>query len=135
MKILIKDGRIIGTATDDYSGPEVFIPAPEGFTAEDLDRYKVVDAGGGKLELTAIVPEKVSRRQAYQQLFLAGMLEGVEAAIASVDDPTQRKLVQIHWESSQEFERYHPTIEALAGQILGLTSTQIDEMFIAAARL
>lgn len=130
MKILIQGDRLIGTATDDYDGPEVFMGAPEGFAVDDLAIYRYVEG-----DLVVIVPAKISRRQAYQQLFLAGMLSSIETAIAAIEDPTQKKLVQIYWETSQEFERQHPMIMALAEQMLGLTPEQVDALFIEASKL
>lgn len=41
--ILIKDNKIIGTATDAYTGPEQFIPAPEDFDIAKLSEYVIVD--------------------------------------------------------------------------------------------
>lgn len=43
MKLLIRDTKIIGTALDEYSGPEQFIDAPDGFDPARLDEYLVED--------------------------------------------------------------------------------------------
>ena len=51
MKILIKDNKISGTATDDYRGPDQFITAPEGFDVEQMSDYVYAD---GKLSLPTV---------------------------------------------------------------------------------
>lgn len=41
MKILHKNGRVIATATDEYTGPELWLTAPADFDISKLDRYTV----------------------------------------------------------------------------------------------
>lgn len=43
MKLIIQSNRVVGTATDEYSGPEEFITAPEGFDAARLGDYIVTN--------------------------------------------------------------------------------------------
>lgn len=81
-----------------------------------------------------VVPFSVSRRQGRQALLLAGKLSLVQPAIDAVADVTQRGLAQIYWDDSQEFERNHATLIALATQI-GLTSADLDSLFITAKAL
>ena len=40
MKILIQTNRVIGTATDEYTGPEIFIAAPDNFDTSRIDEYR-----------------------------------------------------------------------------------------------
>lgn len=80
------------------------------------------------------VPPEVTRRQAKQALLLAGILGAVQGAIDAIPDATQRSLAQIEWDDSQAFERNRPILITLAGA-LGLTSGQLDELFITAAGL
>lgn len=80
------------------------------------------------------VPKSVTRRQARQALLLAGILDDVQPALDAIPDATQRGLMQIEWDDSQEFHRNRPALLALASA-LGLTSEQIDELFITAATL
>ena len=80
------------------------------------------------------VPQSVTRRQARQALFLAGLLDNVQPALDAIPDATQRRLMQIEWDDSQEFHRNRPALLALAGA-LGLNSSQIDQLFITAAGL
>ena len=76
------------------------------------------------------VPNDVSRFQARAALHIAGLLDDVEAAVAAAPDP----LVRIAWADAQSFERSSPTIATLAAAI-GLSDTQVDDLFIAAAKI
>lgn len=80
------------------------------------------------------IPQSVTRRQARQALLLAGLLDNVQPALDAIPDATQRRLMQIEWDDSQEFHRNRPALLALAGA-LGLNSSQIDQLFITAAGL
>ena len=85
-------------------------------------------------QLRALVPAKVTRRQARQALLLAGLLDDVQPAINAIPDPVQRGLAQIEWDDSQEFERNRPLLIQL-GAALGLDSAALDQLFIAAHAL
>lgn len=93
------------------------------WTQEEIDAYN-----------KSLVPATVTTRQAKQALLLHGYYSSVQAAIDAISDVTQRGLVQIAWEDSQVFERNSPTLIMLGGA-LGLTSTQMDELFIYANTL
>lgn len=80
------------------------------------------------------VPQSVTRRQARQALRLAGVLDMVQPAIDAIPDPMQRGLMQDEWDDSQTFERQRPALLQLAGA-LGLTSAQVDQLFVTAAGL
>ena len=82
----------------------------------------------------ASVPASVTRRQAKQALLLNGLLANVQPAIDAIPDATQRAMTQIEWDDSQVFERDRPALIAL-GSALGLTSVQLDDLFIGAAQL
>ena len=43
MKLIIQNNRIAGTATDDYTGPDEYITAPEDFDAARMSEYTVED--------------------------------------------------------------------------------------------
>jgi len=82
------------------------------------------------------VPRVVTRRQARQALVLAGIsFASVQAAIDAIEDPTQRALMQIEWDDSQEFHRDRPQLISLAKGALGMTDEQLDQLFISAAQL
>jgi hypothetical protein len=80
------------------------------------------------------VPQVVTRRQARQAMLLAGLLDSVQAAIGAIPDTTQRRLAQIEWDDSQNFERQRPLLVSLA-TALGLTSAQLDQLFVTASGL
>lgn len=80
------------------------------------------------------VPAKVTRRQARQALVLAGKYDLVQPALDAIADATQRKLMQIEWGDSLEFERTRPSLIAL-GAAIGLSPSQIDQLFRTAATL
>lgn len=75
------------------------------------------------------VPQSISRMQAKQALLAAGQLSAVEAAMASAPPA-----VQIYWADASHFHRSHPIIEQM-GQALGMSSDDLDQLFIAAAQI
>lgn len=75
----------------------------------------------------------VTRRQALRALHDAGLLDDVEAAINGLPEP-QKTQARIDWNSAQDFRRDFPLLVQLAGAI-GLTSEQIDSLFVAAAAI
>ena len=81
-----------------------------------------------------MVPQIVSRRQALKALVLAGLLDQVQPAIDAIQDPVQRQLAQIDWDTVQEFERGWPLLVQI-GQGLGLGDADMDALFIQAGTL
>jgi hypothetical protein len=75
----------------------------------------------------------VTMRQARLALFQAGLLSSVDAAIAALPE-AESAVAQIEWEYATEVQRDYPWVIALGAQ-LGLTETQIDELFEAARTL
>lgn len=82
----------------------------------------------------ATIPRVVTRRQAKQALLVNGKLSLVQPAIDAIPDATQRGLIQIEWDDSQEFQRNRPSVIAI-GTAIGLTSSGLDDLFIQAATL
>jgi hypothetical protein len=78
-------------------------------------------------------PNRVTMRQARLALLGAGLLDDVNASIASLPSP-QKEAAQIEWEYSQEVHRDRPFV-ALLTAAMGLTEQQVDDLFIAAAAL
>jgi hypothetical protein len=76
-----------------------------------------------------VVPTVVSMRQARLALYGAGLLDQVNALVASSTPD-----VRIEFEYATELRRDWPTLVALAAG-LGLTDAQIDDLFIAASQL
>ena len=79
--------------------------------------------------LAPVVPQKVTRFQAKAALLGAGLLAQVEAYMALPDTPLVTKLA---WTETQDFERGSPTVAGLSA-LLGLTSEQVDALFITAS--
>lgn len=75
----------------------------------------------------------VTMRQARLALLSAGLLQNVTTAINSLPSP-QKEAAQIEWEYSQEVHRDKPFVAVLAGA-LGLTDTQLDNLFLTASTL
>lgn len=84
-----------------------------------------------KTPYKAPVPTFVTMRQARTQLALAGMLGTVNAAIAAMPG-TEGDLARIEWEFSSTVERNRPFVNAMI-PVLGITSEQLDDLFIQAA--
>lgn len=80
------------------------------------------------------VPQVVTMRQAQTALLNAGLLDAVDAAIAAIEDPAERRQALIDWEKSQAVQRNWPLVARLA-PALGLTEEQTDQLFITAATL
>jgi hypothetical protein len=74
---------------------------------------------------------RVSRFQARAALHQAGLLSQVEAIMA---DPATDTLVKLAWQDAQEFVRFSPTIQTVAG-LLGITDAELDGLFRLAASI
>lgn len=109
---------------------------------EDFDAY----APAGLVEMTApeiaahltpqpshTTPQKVTMRQARLALHSAGLLPQVEVAINALPEPP-RTAARIEWDFSSEVHRDKEFV-ALMGTALGLSSAELDELFVQAALL
>ena len=109
-------------------------------TTTDGD-YTVTDYGNGtvirELRFTVTgtgVPQVVTRRQAKQALLIHSKLALVQPAIDAIADPSQKAMIQIEWDDSQEFQRTRASVIAI-GTAIGLSSSQLDDLFVLAATL
>ena len=75
------------------------------------------------------IPTSVTMRQARLALLSVGLLDDVEAAVAAAG-----RAAQIEWEYATEVRRDHPLIAAVQ-QAQGMADTDIDNLFIEAAKL
>lgn len=71
----------------------------------------------------------VTPRQAKLALLEIGLLDDVEAAITAAG-----RAAQIEWENALSFERTNPLLSSLCNS-LGLTSEQLDGLFVTASSL
>lgn len=76
-----------------------------------------------------VIPDTVTPRQAKTALLAAGLLSTVETLMES-----QSREVQLKWTEAVEFVRSDPVFEALK-VALGLTTEEIDDLFIAAGEI
>lgn len=95
----------------------------------DAIRHAQILADAQKL----LVPEAVTMRQARIALAQAGKLTTVNSVIAAMTG-TQGDIARIEWEFSNEVKRNQPLVLALI-PVLGMTSGEIDQLFITAAGL
>jgi hypothetical protein len=75
----------------------------------------------------------VSPRQARLALNAAGLLASVDAAIAAMDEP-EKTVVTLEWEYATEIQRLSSWVISM-GIALGLTETELDNLFIVAKDL
>ena len=89
----------------------------------EYDSYPIIE------EIPLIqVPQTITPLQAKLQLLNMGLLDEVDAMVA-----TDRK-VQLYWEYALTIERNNDILLNMATQ-LGLTSEKLDEMFIEGSKL
>lgn len=75
----------------------------------------------------------VTMRQARLALLAAGRLGDIEAAIAALSEPDKSQ-VSIEWEYASIVERNSPWVSTMAAA-LGMSDTDLDQLFISAAEL
>lgn len=80
------------------------------------------------------VPGYVTMYQARAALIMAGLDDDVESAINGLPDGSEKKLTRTAWEYAQVVER-HSTFTLSLATALGLTSNQVDDLFIAASQV
>ena len=80
------------------------------------------------------VPEGVTRAQGKAALITAGLWPGVIAFVAAIPDPIERALAEVALHDTQQWHRSSPFFNA-AATALGLTGEQLDNLFLAAAKI
>lgn len=112
-----------------------FVPVAEGNI--DYKAYLAwVDAGNTADPvdpLPAIPIDSVTMRQARLALLSIGKLSSVDSIIASLPSP-QKEMAEIEWNYSSRVERNNGLIPVL-GPMLGLSNSEIDDLFSTAATL
>lgn len=79
------------------------------------------------------VPSTVTMRQARLALLQAGKLAQVEVAIQALPSP-QKEAALIEWDYSSEVHRNRQFVQML-GAAIGLSSAELDALFVTAAGL
>lgn len=77
------------------------------------------------------IPQTVTRFQALAILAAGGYLDTVRTYINTLDPNNVQRLA---WENAADWERTSPTLNALA-TMLNLTSTEVDDLFVAASQV
>ena len=80
------------------------------------------------------VPLAVSKAQGKTALINAGLWPTVLAAIAAIEDATQRQLAEVAVHDTTTWDRTSPTLNALAYG-LGMDDVQLDALFVAASQV
>lgn len=80
------------------------------------------------------VPQSVSRAQGKAALVTAGLWSSALSYISDIVDNNQRALAEIALHDTQEWQRDSPMLNAMAFG-LGLTNTQLDDLFISAGQI
>ena len=80
-----------------------------------------------------IIPQRITARQSQLALLNAGLLDDVEATIEALP-ANVRAQVRIEWGRATHVERGSQVMQMVA-TALGLTSAQVDALFVAAAAL
>jgi len=125
--------QVIGNDPARLFMPEVvalFRSCPDAVQAGWLDNGTTYTAPPVK---PPAIPQVVSMRQARLALMGDLKLSTVNAAIAGMAG-IQGDAARIEWEFSSEVTRNQPLVLSM-GQVLGLTDTQLDALFVTAAAL
>lgn len=80
------------------------------------------------------VPQSVSRAQGKAALIQAGLWSAVVAYVDAMTDPTEKALAEVALNDTTEWLRTSPFLNA-AATALGLTETQLDDLFRMAATI
>ena len=73
-------------------------------------------------------------RQARLALLQAGLLDDIELAINNLENETTKRAVQIEWEYAQDIRRDWQALIMIT-EAMGMTETQLDELFLTASKL
>nr|WP_250809345.1 hypothetical protein [Neorhizobium tomejilense] len=114
---------------EQFPYPEDTIEVPLPPTNGGLPRYDGDQFRWEAIEPVEVVPDSVTARQFKLQLLAAGLLDQVDAWIASQDRATQ-----VAYEYSGTFVRNEPMMQA-GFTAMGFTPQQVEAFFIAASKL
>ena len=132
MKLIIQNTRVVATATDGYTGPDAYIPAPGDFNLARLGEYVYEN---GELVLPAPpIPTSCTPAQGLIALYALKQLseQDILDAIAQITDPVQRYTATIGYQRATTWDRGSATMATMA-QLLVLTDEDLDNLFAYAA--
>lgn len=78
--------------------------------------------------------DQVSRAQGKAALIRSGLWQGVLDYVASIEDATEKALAQVALNDTVTWQRTSPFLNT-AATALGLTQTQLDDLFVAASEI
>ena len=93
-------------------------------TEEELERMK---------EFSRPIPN-ISLRQCRELLIRTGRFQEVTSIINSIEDETEKLIVENYFNNSQEFERNHHML-GLITTALGMSEIEVDDFFLEASEL
>lgn len=100
---------------------------------EETNGWKWFETDSEAYNYFEITPESqpwtITPLQAKTALYNAGLLESVEAYMETADTPTK-----LAWNAAQEFSRTSSMLISI-GDLLGLSETEIDNLFLAAKEI
>ncbi len=140
-----------GVSRADKSGDPVWIEIDEDQYAQALagmQAGKLVSIDGGFALIDPPAPEEppapdpeppgpptvVTRAQGKAALIGAGLWDDVLAYVDAIADPTQQALARVALDDTTEWRRDSPFL-ATAAAALGLSETQLDDLFVTAAAI
>lgn len=121
-----------------YINPEQTVVAvidDDGLSRRSGLASALVPEGAGVEPYVApvVIPSTVTMRQARLALLQSGLLAQVNDAVAGMPG-ADGDAARIEWEFSSTVERNRPLVQGLAAT-LGLTNTQLDNLFVLAGSL
>lgn len=124
MKILIRDGKVIAAATDEYIGPDEYIQIEDIVDPFNLEYYTLVD---GELVYGEPVPAEVTMGQCRLSLFDLHGIRTDDQFYALVDvipeDQRERALLQLRTRTTVRYDN------ELVQAICAAKGWNADELF------
>lgn len=140
-----------GASRADMSGDPAWIEIDEGQYAQALAGMaagKLVSIDGGFALVDPPAPEEppapdpeppgpptvVTRAQGKAALIQSGLWASVVSCVDGIEDPTEQALARVALDDTTEWRRDSPFL-ATAAAALGLSETQLDDLFVTAAAI
>jgi hypothetical protein len=101
-----------------------------GFTRSDFQDVSAPELPQ-YVEPTPVVPSRVTRAQGKVVLIQMGLWPAVLGFVASIEDLVAKAVAEVALHDTQHWERSSPFLTQ-AGEALGMTSAELDELFIQA---